>query len=139
MASHAFHLSMCCGDLGKARHFYKDVLGLEERRCTQTSIHIDFYGSQLTLHHVPGYDAGNIHREVDAEDVAVPHYGAGLTEAEFHAAAKRLKDAGVAFFQEPHVRFKGKPHEQWVLFVFDPSNNAIELKSFINVAQGEWI
>jgi extradiol dioxygenase family protein len=130
---------MCCNDLEKARHFFNDVLGLEERRATPTSIHLDFYGSQLTLHQVPGYDANDIRREVDAEDVPVPHYGVALTEEDFHRVAKRLKDAGIKFFLEPHVRFKGKPHEQWVLFVLDPSNNSIEIKSFTKIRPGEWI
>ncbi|KST60759.1 hypothetical protein AO398_12810 [Methylobacterium sp. GXS13] len=132
------HLSTCCRSLAEARHFYDTLLGCRERRCTPTSVHFDFFGSQLTLHEVAGYNAGNLHREVDAEDVPVPHFGAALDVEAFHAAAKRLVEAGTAFVLEPHKRFLEKGHEQWVLFVLDPSGNAIELKSFTKVPTGTW-
>ena len=74
-----FHLSLCINDIEEARHFYKNVLGIEERRASKTSVHFDFYGCQLTCHEVPGYSAKNIQREVDAEDVPVPHFGAALS------------------------------------------------------------
>lgn len=138
MNNRPFHVSMFCRDLEESRHFYRDVLGFEEKRSTSSSIHINFYGSQLTLHYVPGFNAENVHREVDAEDVPVPHIGAILTAEEFHVVVMRLKAASIKIFLEPHIRFKKNPHEQWVLFFFDPSNNAIELKCFTKVKINEW-
>lgn len=132
------HLSMPCHSLAEARRFYGEVLGCEERRATQTSVHLDWFGSQLTLHQVEGYNARNLHREVDAEDVPVPHFGAALDEASFLAAADRLTRAGWSFVLQPHRRFLGKGWEQWVLFVLDPSGNAIELKSFTRLSPGSW-
>jgi hypothetical protein len=132
------HLSTMCHDLAAARRFYGGILGLEERRASAASIHFDWFGSQLTIHGVPDYNARNLHREVDAEDVPVPHFGAALGEAAFHAVAGRLREASWPFVLEPHKRFLDKGHEQWVLFVLDPSGNAIELKSFTRVAAGSW-
>jgi extradiol dioxygenase family protein len=133
-----FHLSTMGASLAEARRFYTGLLGCEERRATRTSAHFDFFGSQLTVHEVADYNASNLQGEVDAEDVPVPHFGAALDEATFHAVAQRLKDAGWPFILEPHKRFLDKGHEQWVLFVLDPSQNAIEIKSFTKIGSG-WI
>ena len=134
-----YHLSTCVRDLDEARAFYTGVLGRPELRATATSIHIDMWGSQLTLHRVPGYNAKNYHREVDAETVPVPHYGAALTVEQFHDAARRLIRAEYEFVLEPHVRFVEKPHEQWVMFVLDPSGNALEIKAFTKIPTGTWV
>jgi len=48
--------------------------------------------------------------------------------------AERLRRGGVSFVIEPHVRFKGAPGEQATMFLFDPSGNALEFKSFRNIA-----
>jgi hypothetical protein len=132
------HLSTMCADLVEARRFYGELLGCDERRASATSVHFNWFGSQLTIHGVAGYNARNLHREVDAEDVPVPHFGAALDEARFHDCAARLQAAGWPFILPPHKRFVDKGWEQWVLFVLDPSGNAIELKSFTRVPQGAW-
>src|SRR5215510_4364490 len=81
------HLSTICNSLEAARDFYGRLLGCKERRATRTSVHFDFFGSQLTLHEIKGHNATNIHREVDAEDVPVPHFGAALDEETFQKVA----------------------------------------------------
>ena len=134
-----FHLSMMCHSLAEARQFYTGILGCDERRATSTSAHFDLFGSQLTLHEVAGFNAETLQREVDAEDVPVPHFGGALDEDTFHAVAGRLREAGWSFILEPHKRFVDKGWEQWVLFVLDPSGNAIELKSFTKVPVGHWV
>jgi len=133
-----FHLSTVVHDLDAARRFYTDMLGRPELRATPTSIHLDFFGSQLTLHAVPGHDASHMHMEVDAEIVPVPHFGSAITLEEFHDCARRLKEANYPFVLEPHVRFVGKPYEHWVLFILDPSGNAIEMKHFTQLPPKTW-
>lgn len=133
-----FHLSMMCHSLAEARKFYSDILGCPERRATATSAHFDLFGSQLTLHEVEGFNAKTLQRQVDAEDVPVPHFGGAVDESSFHAIANRLNEAGWSFILEPHKRFVDKGWEQWVLFILDPSGNAIELKSFTKVPIGHW-
>jgi uncharacterized protein len=133
-----FHLSLCVGDLDSTRHFYRDILGIEERRSSETSVHFDFYGSQLTMHEVEGFSATSLQREVDAEDVPVPHFGAALPFAEWEKVAERLMAHEVNFVRKPHLRFISKRHEQFVLFVEDPSGHGIEIKSFTKTDVGEW-
>lgn len=94
-----FHLSMCVKDLDSTRHFYCNILGLEERRATKTSIHLDFYGCQLTLHEIPCYNAGNTCREVDAEDVPIPHFGVAIPLAEYERIKESLIANNIDFFK----------------------------------------
>ncbi len=133
-----FHLSMCVGDLETTRAFYSGVLQIEERRVTKTSVHFDFFGSQLTFHIIPGFRAESMRREVDAEDVPVPHFGAALSYSEYERVRNRLVAHNLPFVMRPHLRFIGKGHEQHVLFVEDPSGHGIEIKSFTRVGLGHW-
>lgn len=59
----------------------------------------------------------------------VPHFGAALSVDQFHALADRLKAANVEFVIPPHVRFVGQPGEQYTMFFYDPSGNALEFKA----------
>jgi extradiol dioxygenase family protein len=135
-----FHLSIFCHTLEEARSFYVGLLGCEEKRATATSVHFDFFGSQLTLHALGAdYSPKNIHRKVDAEDVPVPHFGAALTVEEFHRVAGKLRSVDYPCVLEPHIRFVGKPHEQWIVFILDPGDNAIEIKAFTKIVKGVWV
>lgn len=42
----------------------------------------------------------------------MPHFGVALGVEQFHSLAERLKERGVRFEIEPHLRFKGQPGEQ---------------------------
>jgi len=66
---------------------------------------------------------------VDGDPVPVPHFGAVLSIACFHDLAARVRDAGVKFQIEPHLRFEGQPGEQWTMFFCDPSGNCLEFKA----------
>lgn len=134
----AFHLSIPVTSLAETRSFYRDILGIAERRASATSAHFDFFGSQLTCHEVPDYSARSLWREVDAEDVPVPHFGAALTFEQFCRVRDSLLSHGTSLILQPHLRFIGKGHEQHVLFVADPSGHGIEIKSFTKVGVGEW-
>jgi extradiol dioxygenase family protein len=133
-----FHLSMCVKDLKSTRHFYTNILGLQERRATKTSVHFDFYGCQLTFHEVPSYSAQNIQREVDAEDVPVPHFGVAISFEQFEKIKESLMANHIGFVRRPGLRFLNKGHEQHVMFVLDPSGHGIEIKSFTKAPQGTW-
>ena len=39
----------------------------------------------------------------------VPHYGVALSVDQFHSLAERLRQQGVQFVIEPHLRFPGEP------------------------------
>ena len=48
-------------------------------------------------------------RAVDGDPVPVPHFGMALQVEQFHELAERVKEAGIRFIIEPHVRFEGEP------------------------------
>ena len=53
--------------------------------------------------------------------------GLALTVEQFHELADKLKNAGVNFIIEPHLRFEGMPGEQYTMFFKDPSGENIML------------
>ena len=46
---------------------------------------------------------------MDGDPVPVPHFGMALQVEQFHKLAERVKEAGIKFIIEPHVRFEGEP------------------------------
>jgi extradiol dioxygenase family protein len=129
-----FHLAMPVDDLAVARHFYGEVLGLEQGRSTDTWVDWNLHGHQFVTHLAPG-PAQQVHNPVDGHDVPVPHFGLILAIREFHKLADRLRAAGTEFVIEPYVRFKGQPGEQWTMFLLDPAGNALEFKAFADDSQ----
>jgi extradiol dioxygenase family protein len=129
-----FHLAMPVDDLDAARHFYGQVLGLEQGRSSDTWIDWNLRGHQFVTHVAPER-AQRIHNPVDGHAVPVPHFGLILTVEEFQTFAERLKAAGTEFVIEPYVRFQGQTGEQWTMFFLDPAGNALEFKAFADDAQ----
>jgi extradiol dioxygenase family protein len=63
------------------------------------------------------------------------HYGilgAILPFEKWNELAHRLKAAGAEFVIEPQIRYEGHVGEQHIMFVNDPSGNALEFKAFTN-------
>ena len=129
-----FHLAVPVDDLAAARHFYGDVLGLEQGRSADTWADWNLHGHQFVTHLASGR-AQRIHNPVDGHDVPVPHFGLILPVAEFRALAERLRAAGSEFVIEPYVRFEGQTGEQWTMFLLDPAGNALEFKAFADDSQ----
>jgi extradiol dioxygenase family protein len=129
-----FHLAMPVDDLAAARHFYGEVLGLEQGRSADTWVDWDLDGHQFVTHLAP-QGPERVHNPVDGHDVPVPHFGLILEIPEFHELADRLRAAGTTFVIEPYVRFAGQPGEQWTMFLLDPAGNAMEFKAFADDAQ----
>ncbi len=129
-----FHLAVPVDDLDAARHFYGEVLGLEQGRSAESWVDWSLHGHQFVTHLAP--ERGQrIHNPVDGHDVPVPHFGLILTVAEFHELADRLRASGTEFVIEPHVRFEGQAGEQWTMFLLDPAGNALEFKAFADDSQ----
>ena len=128
-----FHLAYHVTDLDAARAFYGGVLGCREGRSTDTWVDFDFFGHQLSLHLGEPFRTTDTGR-VGEKMVPMPHLGLVLQADDWHALAKRLRDAGTAFVIEPHLRFAGQPGEQWTMFFRDPSGNPIEVKGFRSLA-----
>jgi extradiol dioxygenase family protein len=120
-----FHLALPVHDLAAAKAFYGGVLGcVPGRERAEHWIDYSLLGHQLVCHYVGDqYRAVGFVNPVDGDEVPVPHAGVVLHEAQFHELAARLKEAGVQFVVEPHLRFEGFPGEQWTMFFRDPSGN----------------
>lgn len=135
MTLRPFHLAFPVHDLAVARAFYGDLMGCPEGRLSDQWIDFDFYGHQIVTHLDPGARAVVVHNPVDGHDVPVPHFGIVLTMDQFESLSARLKDSGLQFVIEPHIRFAGQPGEQATMFFLDPSGNALEFKAFADDSQ----
>jgi len=124
-----FHLAFPVRDLDEARRFYGDVIGCPKGRSDTTYQDFDFFGHHLVAH-ISAEGRPLQGGRFDGEAVPIPHFGMNLDRASWESLAKRLKDANVAFHEEPHLRLKGKPGQHVTMFLFDPSGNALEFKSF---------
>ena len=124
-----FHLAFPVRDLDEARRFYGEVIGCPKGRSDVSYQDFDFFGHHLVAHIAP--DGAPLQTgRFDGEAVPVPHFGMNLDRTSWEALARRVKDAGVEFAEEPHLRLKGKPGQHVTMFFFDPSGNALEFKSF---------
>ena len=129
-----FHLAIPVDDLPAAQEFYGTVLGLERGRSAETWVDWNLSGHQVVTHLAPTR-ARPVRNPVDGHDVPVPHFGLILSVPGFQTLADRLRDAGVEFVIEPHVRFEGETGEQWTMFLLDPAGNALEFKAFADDSQ----
>jgi extradiol dioxygenase family protein len=102
---------------------------------------VDFnlYGHQFVCHLNPSLGAGgritSHYNPVDGHGVPVPHCGVVLEMDDWNALAERLRASQVEFVVEPYIRFLGQPGEQATMFFLDPSGNALEFKSFKDIAR----
>jgi extradiol dioxygenase family protein len=137
MPEHPFHLAFPVDDLEETRVFYTETLGCRVGRQAPTWIDFDFYGHQISAHLSSGTDStpdtNPVTNLVDGDAVPVRHFGVVLNWEEWKDTAESLRDKGVRFIIEPHIRFEGQVGEQATLFFTDPSGNTLELKSFRNI------
>jgi extradiol dioxygenase family protein len=130
-----FHLAFPVTSLARARAFYGKLLGCPEGRSSDAWVDFDFHGHQLVAHVAPDECARAATNAVDGDRVPVRHFGAVLPMDAWRALAARLREAGVSFLIEPHVRFEGQVGEQATMFFLDPDGNAVEMKAFADPGQ----
>ena len=124
-----FHLAIPVSDLDRANDFYVNILGCSKGRSSTKWIDFNFYGHQLVCHEVKKSVNKNSN-DVDGNNVPVPHFGIILGWDQFQKLSANLQSKNINFIIEPTIRFKGKVGEQAIMFLKDPSDNAIEFKSF---------
>ena len=127
---HPFHLAFPVSSLESAREFYGALLGCPEGRSSDTWIDFNLYGHQIVAHLAPDEVGHRRTSAVDGDEVPVRHFGVVLSMQEWETLARRLREQGVRFIIEPHIRFKGEVGEQATMFFLDPSGNALEFKAF---------
>ncbi len=130
-----FHLAIPVLDLTEARAFYSGLLGCTEGRSSSTWVDFNLYGHQLVCHLDKGHASrrASCSNPVDGHAVPVPHFGVVLEMTVWKSLAARLRQRGVDFNIEPHIRFAGLAGEQATLFLLDPSGNALEFKAFQDI------
>ncbi|KAF0686610.1 Aste57867_21615 [Aphanomyces stellatus] len=130
-----FHIAVPVHNLKAAQAFYGGLLGFVEGRSSKQWQDYNMLGHQLVVHEVgPTYKGIDYHNPVDMDDVPVPHMGVCLTVEQFHELAKKVQSKNIPFIVEPHLRFQGRPGEQWTMFFKDPSGNNLEFKAMVNEA-----
>ena len=108
-----FHYAFPVHDLDMAKDFYGGILGCKEGRSSEKWQDYSLHGHQIVAHWVGSdYRCQDYYNPVDGDEVPVPHTGLALTVEQFHDLADRLREAGVEFIIEPHLRFEGQPGEQ---------------------------
>ena len=66
-------------------------------------------------------------------NVQVPHFGIHLDPDEFKALKEKLiSNEDIKFVEEPFIRFKSDILEQETMFIEDPNENVLELKTMVN-------
>ena len=115
--------------------FYNEVLGCPIGRSSETWMDFDFFGNQISAHISSGEISDSEKSKVDGKEVPLRHFGAILDLEQWIGLAEKLKVSGIEFILEPQVRFKGAVGEQHIMFFYDPSGNAIELKAFTKAEQ----
>jgi uncharacterized protein len=130
-----FHLAIPVHDLAAARGFYGELFGCAEGRSSAEWVDFDFFGHQLVAHLDPGRRAPPHFNTVDSHEVPVPHFGIVLAWEDWQGLSARLRAAGTHFAIEPGIRFAGEVGEQATMFLYDPSGNALEFKSFRDPAR----
>ncbi|MEO1437225.1 MAG: VOC family protein [Bacteroidota bacterium] len=124
-----FHLAFPVNDMETTRSFYTEVLGCTIGRTAERWIDFNFFGHQLSAHLKPEETKQRKANEVDGKQVPVLHWGIILEWEDWHLLAERLKEKKIEFIIEPYI-FEGEVGEQATMFFMDPSNNALEFKSF---------
>jgi extradiol dioxygenase family protein len=138
MALTPFHVAIQVRDIEEARRFYGGILGCAEGRSAPEWVDFDLYGHQFVCHLNPRLGAsGRVSSHfnpVDGHGVPVPHCGVVLEHDDWQELAQRLRGQPLTWVIEPCTRFAGTPGEQSTLFILDPSGNALEFKSFRDIA-----
>jgi hypothetical protein len=138
MALTPFHVAVQVRDIEEARRFYAGVLGCTEGRSASDWVDFNLYGHQLVCHLNPSLGPNgrlsSHFNTVDGDGVPVPHCGVVLEMPQWAALVERLKKHAVEWVIEPGTRFANTPGEQSTFFILDPSGNALEFKSFRDIA-----
>jgi extradiol dioxygenase family protein len=115
--------------------FYKEILGCKEGRSSDHWADFNFFGHQLVIHFEKSRINSSNSNLIDGKEVPVPHFGIILKWNDFNNFADSLTKKKVKFIIKPYIRFKGLVGEQSTMFFKDPSENALEFKSFKDTKQ----
>ena len=121
-----FHLSFAVGDLDQAKDFYTKVLEANLGRQTDKWLDVLLWGHQITLQLRP-------EEVLNLEQQGKRHFGFVLPWDEWQAMVDSIQKYPEHILQDAKVLHASTHQEQGKLFLKDPSNNVIELKTYKNV------
>ena len=118
-----FHLAFPVHDMAAAKRFYVDGLGCQLGRESKQALTLGLAGHQLV---------GHLSENVTEQKGIYPrHFGLiFLSKADWRSLADRAEAKGLAFYQQPRVRFPGTRIEHHTFFLEDPSHNLLEFKHY---------
>ncbi len=121
-----FHLAVPSDNLENSKEFYTNVFGAKVGREYPSYVIFKFFGHQFVTHLKP--------EQIDKNPQMYPrHYGIILdNKNEFDLLYDKCKKADVPFFEDLFERYKNKHGWHFSFFVYDPSNNLIEIKYYVN-------
>jgi extradiol dioxygenase family protein len=123
------HLSLPVKDLAGARAFYVDALGCRLGRHAEGGADVWFYGLQLTLQYRPD-------QVLPDDQRGVRHFGVTLSPDVLADLLAKLEQHPIIWLERVHTDYAGTPKEQTKAKFLDPSGNAIEIKSYADLATG---
>jgi uncharacterized protein len=129
MTTAQFHLAFPVRSLEEARIFYLEAIGCTMGREDQNHLDFNMFGHHVVAHIAPEQNALG-RSQFDGHEVPIPHFGLNLEADAWAELAARLKRNRANFREYPHVRMAGQVGEHDTMFVYDPSGNALEFKSF---------
>jgi extradiol dioxygenase family protein len=123
MSDVLFHLAFPTHDIGAAKRFYVDGLGCLLGRESKRAVTFGLAGHQLVAHLMD--------KPQPQQGIYPRHFGlVFLSKTQWQEFADRAKASGLAFYQQPRVRFPGTRIEHHTYFLQDPSQNLLEFKYY---------
>lgn len=123
MSDVLFHLAFPTHDIPAAKRFYVNGLGCVLGRESKRAVTFGLAGHQLVAH--------LIDQPESQRGIYPRHFGlVFLSKAQWQESADRARANGLAFYQQPRVRFPGTRIEHHTFFLQDPSHNLLEFKHY---------
>lgn len=121
-----FHLAIPSHDLNLSKQFYTKAFGASIGREYEHYVIFNFFGQQLVTH----LDVEGASKEVKM----YPRHQGIIFESrqDFDDIYMRCKQMNAPFFEELFERYQNQAGWHFSFFVYDPSNNLIELKYYVN-------
>ena len=134
---HPFHIVIQARDLSEARRFYCTALGAVECRAKADSLEFNLYGHHLVCQLNPALGKGgrisSYFNSIEAHGLPVPRCGVVLELSAWRELVDRLVRYDADFIVEPFVRCEGRPSEEAIMVLHDPSGNGLEFRSFRDI------
>lgn len=119
-----FHLAIPVDDIAATKAFYVDGLGCKLGRESPQAMILNFFQHQLVAH---------MTKEPLSPQVGIypRHFGMVFpSESQWEQTLARARDRGLAFYQEPKLRFREQLTEHRTFFLQDPAANLLEFKYY---------